>query len=237
MTHDEALTILNDFLNSPERSKDCFNLHQFRGGMVAIHSCPKYVSEADLGFLALGDDEKGVSQWFDDEKIRIAWVTCMNETSEALAMGRFTLKDCYAIEESATAPDEELSHWCDGYLQAYELTEEAWVDACELLASGEFTELDEEHMAFLGLLAVLAEWDQALDENKDPEHLRRSFPVLYATVDEAIIKMHHLAQLLEECFVHSEIESETFVRESAKIGRNDPCPCGSGKKYKKCCLN
>ncbi|NSW92183.1 MAG: SEC-C domain-containing protein [Firmicutes bacterium] len=22
-----------------------------------------------------------------------------------------------------------------------------------------------------------------------------------------------------------------------KIGRNDPCPCGSGKKYKKCCGN
>ncbi|MCS4469756.1 SEC-C metal-binding domain-containing protein [Clostridium botulinum] len=21
------------------------------------------------------------------------------------------------------------------------------------------------------------------------------------------------------------------------MGRNDPCPCGSGKKYKKCCLN
>lgn len=26
-------------------------------------------------------------------------------------------------------------------------------------------------------------------------------------------------------------------RESKKIGRNEPCPCGSGKKYKKCCLN
>jgi uncharacterized protein YecA (UPF0149 family) len=25
------------------------------------------------------------------------------------------------------------------------------------------------------------------------------------------------------------------VRTSAKVGRNDPCPCGSGKKYKKCC--
>ncbi|NLB77381.1 MAG: hypothetical protein GX796_00625, partial [Clostridiaceae bacterium] len=22
---------------------------------------------------------------------------------------------------------------------------------------------------------------------------------------------------------------------STKVGRNDPCPCGSGKKYKKCC--
>jgi SEC-C motif-containing protein len=25
------------------------------------------------------------------------------------------------------------------------------------------------------------------------------------------------------------------VREGPRIGRNDPCPCGSGKKYKKCC--
>ncbi|MCK9996504.1 MAG: SEC-C domain-containing protein [Candidatus Krumholzibacteria bacterium] len=24
-------------------------------------------------------------------------------------------------------------------------------------------------------------------------------------------------------------------REEPKVGRNDPCPCGSGKKYKKCC--
>ena len=24
-------------------------------------------------------------------------------------------------------------------------------------------------------------------------------------------------------------------RKPKKIGRNDPCPCGSGKKYKKCC--
>lgn len=28
----------------------------------------------------------------------------------------------------------------------------------------------------------------------------------------------------------------TYVREAPKTGRNDPCPCGSGKKYKKCCL-
>lgn len=30
---------------------------------------------------------------------------------------------------------------------------------------------------------------------------------------------------------------ETYVRPEPKIGRNDPCPCGSGKKYKKCCLD
>ena len=27
---------------------------------------------------------------------------------------------------------------------------------------------------------------------------------------------------------------KTVRREEPKVGRNDPCPCGSGKKYKKC---
>ncbi|WP_317451590.1 SEC-C metal-binding domain-containing protein [Methylobacter psychrophilus] len=27
------------------------------------------------------------------------------------------------------------------------------------------------------------------------------------------------------------------IRPASKVGRNDPCPCGSGKKYKKCCLH
>ena len=28
---------------------------------------------------------------------------------------------------------------------------------------------------------------------------------------------------------------ETIRRQGPKVGRNDPCPCGSGSKYKKCC--
>lgn len=30
---------------------------------------------------------------------------------------------------------------------------------------------------------------------------------------------------------------EPYVRTETKVGRNDPCPCGSSKKFKKCCLN
>ena len=29
-------------------------------------------------------------------------------------------------------------------------------------------------------------------------------------------------------------EKKPFVREGKKVGRNEPCPCGSGKKYKQC---
>ena len=31
------------------------------------------------------------------------------------------------------------------------------------------------------------------------------------------------------------VSQGTYKREGPKVGRNDPCPCGSGKKYKKCC--
>jgi preprotein translocase subunit SecA len=29
-------------------------------------------------------------------------------------------------------------------------------------------------------------------------------------------------------------KAQPFVRQGQKVGRNDPCPCGSGKKYKQC---
>ena len=49
--------------------------------------------------------------------------------------------------------------------------------------------------------------------------------------------------LPSEKSVHSESDEEKKTTPEAavyhagpKVGRNDPCPCGSGKKYKKCCL-
>ena len=36
--------------------------------------------------------------------------------------------------------------------------------------------------------------------------------------------------------VWDSFENGIFVRDGKKVGRNDPCPCGRGKKYKKCCM-
>ncbi|WP_119395955.1 SEC-C metal-binding domain-containing protein [Salinibius halmophilus] len=37
------------------------------------------------------------------------------------------------------------------------------------------------------------------------------------------------------CGCSSHQQAGTFQRETPKVGRNDPCPCNSGKKFKKCC--
>ncbi|MBR0459479.1 MAG: SEC-C domain-containing protein [Victivallales bacterium] len=45
----------------------------------------------------------------------------------------------------------------------------------------------------------------------------------------------HLGEPIIENLQDLPTKGTPFVREQPKIGRNDPCPCGSGKKYKKCC--
>ena len=54
--------------------------------------------------------------------------------------------------------------------------------------------------------------------------------------DESVRVMQGQGQLPEGAQVPDrESKPETVRRDAPKVGRNDPCPCGSGKKYKKCC--
>jgi len=39
----------------------------------------------------------------------------------------------------------------------------------------------------------------------------------------------------ENVFAEEEEKQKQAPVRVKKVGRNDPCPCGSGKKYKKCC--
>lgn len=237
MSFNATKSILNDFLSSPGRDKDCFDIHQLQGAMTAILSCPKVISDSDLGFLVLGEDVRSEQLWFEDEKIRSAWLTCLNDIDEVLAMDRFSLSDHYPVGDLSISPTEDFSRWCQGYLQGYLLTEEAWQEAYDFLASEDFAEVEDEHMALLSLLSAMADWEQALNDNENPGRLKHSFPLLFQTVNDGVARTHRLAMLLENNRMQFGTSEQTFVRTEEKIGRNDPCHCGSGKKYKKCCLN
>ena len=65
------------------------------------------------------------------------------------------------------------------------------------------------------------------------------FRALY-TANGEFCNHHEVSQFVKEKdgwkFSDGELVGEKpIVREEPKVGRNDPCPCGSGKKYKKCC--
>jgi preprotein translocase subunit SecA len=59
--------------------------------------------------------------------------------------------------------------------------------------------------------------------------------------EPASVRQQQQPQVPKQIFLNRDAESggeeedqETFRRELPKVGRNDPCPCGSGKKYKHC---
>jgi len=56
------------------------------------------------------------------------------------------------------------------------------------------------------------------------------------TVHEQLSGYDHLTAGMDPQAARSTpARPQTIVRDVPKVGRNDPCPCGSGKKYKKCC--
>lgn len=66
--------------------------------------------------------------------------------------------------------------------------------------------------------------------------------VKFNNYDEAQVFMEYLIELIHHTrqwglkgFQIAEKNQEKTVVQQQKVGRNDPCPCGSGKKYKKCC--
>ena len=99
-----------------------------------------------------------------------------------------------------------------------------------------------------------------VEENYDSESVRRAFFELLSESEDAGKKSEYLNQdivreafqtakynplmdsgipeidLMQELMDEALIGAETYVRGYNKVGRNDPCPCGSGKKFKKCCL-
>lgn len=85
-----------------------------------------------------------------------------------------------------------------------------------------------------GLEIVRTEGGQAGDKTGVVE-----FRALYST-NEEFCNHHEVSTFVKEGgdwkFEDGELVGEAPIkREEPKIGRNDPCPCGSGKKYKKCC--
>jgi preprotein translocase subunit SecA len=79
----------------------------------------------------------------------------------------------------------------------------------------------------IGLRAVAQE--QPLVVYKREGHA--SFEALLASIQHDVVRSIYRVGIARE----APQEKKETVPVGKRVGRNDPCPCGSGKKYKKCC--
>jgi hypothetical protein len=90
--------------------------------------------------------------------------------------------------------------------------------------------------AFLADFGVFCQ-EQGIDMNSvsDPAQLQTLNEQWMATPRDAFEGKTPAEVSAENPSLYSFKKVETYRRPEPRIGRNDPCPCGSGKKYKKCC--
>ena len=117
--------------------------------------------------------------------------------------------------------DEDFSTWADGYLAGVDLIDPPWEEEAEA------EDLDNLLFPFLALTGQAKELalDNGEDWMSDVEEAR-----LLTQMREGLAD--HLIEVRRYWF--EKRVPPTVKREGPKVGRNDPCPCGSGRKYKSC---
>ena len=117
--------------------------------------------------------------------------------------------------------------WANGFLRGMELRRTEWAAFLR----------DEEHGGWLVPILALAH-----EHDPDPEMRPYNEPISAEAREKLIvgaaagvtgIYRYFEAQRLVEKHLLDNVSP--FRRSMPKVGRNDPCPCGSGKKFKQCC--
>jgi yecA family protein len=131
--------------------------------------------------------------------------------------------------ESGKGPSQAVRDFCKGYLSGYRWLQRAWD-----LALQDAGDEDREKLvvnATIMACLTLHYSDEKGDAAAMPD---RQLPMQPAKA------WHLLPALLIETggfgLDRQRTAGEPASAVSEKVGRNEPCPCGSGKKYKKCCL-
>lgn len=117
------------------------------------------------------------------------------------------------------------AEWCEGFILGFMFNEEAW----SLLAVGQ-------PKWFTPILRLGT--DEGLDLTKnegDAEKWMNEIEPSLMRIQAYWKEKRGDPPTMPINDDHHHGESVQLVRGSRRIGRNDPCPCGSGKKFKKCC--
>jgi len=127
-------------------------------------------------------------------------------------------------DEQGGEPTISAEEWCIGFSLGVHLRSELWQP---LLDDEEFSGMLAPIVAF----SLEGAWDE-ITEGRNPDTVREDLIALLPTAVQAI---HAYWQPVREKRPPGLIPDSFRLGGSSKVRRNALCPCGSGKKYKKCC--
>lgn len=206
---------LEHYLNAPERADSTMPLDMIQGMFAAVASAPAPIPREKWLAEALGESHRFASDAEQDE-ITGLLARLADETARQLNEGEGF--DFILYGEGA---EEDLASWAEGYLAGVDLSDPPWDEGADQ------DDLDNMLFPFLALTGDAKEIAQEAGEDWMDEAEEAK---MLAEIREGLA--NHLMDVRQFWFDKS--IPPTVKREGPKVGRNDPCPCGSGKKYKNC---
>ncbi len=234
------VSALKAFLSNPHRPDGTLNFEELQGFLFAIASSPETVPPSEWVPLISNDEEIGFDNESETQQILGQIMTLYNEVntsvlkrSDALPFGCEFRADILANFDD----EASMSQWSRGFMIGHDWLIEVWD---EYLPES----LDEECGASVMVLSFFSSRQIAEAYYAEIDHSGRrapgkSFEQFAETIRElfpsALSAYAHLGRSIFEVHMRDADDCAEPAR-STKVGRNAPCPCGSGKKYKKCCF-
>lgn len=230
---------LSEFLDSPKRPEGTMTLHELRGFLWGLASAPVDVDEDEWCPLVFDEEDANFANAHEEENINVLLLALWDEQLTRLEDDDSPLSASEYRWHEAADQRWPLAAWCTGLLKAHYWLEDAWD---ELLAQVVPVETEDglfdiaaEVAGCLDIANVFADVESTLADAIDPAELLVAIPEVAEQLPWMMMNYAECGCLLAE--ILEEAEQEPYQREQPKIGRNDVCFCGSGKKYKHCCLN
>ncbi len=222
---DKELDRLEELLSRSD-SEYAMNLEQVDGFFAALVCGPEIVLPSEYLPEIWGLESDDAAAPFDNiqelgeclDLLLRHW----NNIAETLSSGEMFLP--VLLQD-----DDVLAHandWAQGFMLGIGMRSEAWQELFD----------DQEHQGLLLAILILAN-----EHNPDPKMRPYQKPVSTELREELIAGAAASVKFIDDYFAphrrtaamaHDAIPGRA---KQSKIGRNEPCPCGSGKKYKRCC--
>jgi uncharacterized protein len=198
-------------------------IEQFDGLVAGLLVCPELITPDEWLPIVWGLDEDDPQPAFTDldhaNRVLALVMRYYNDVALTLAERPERYDPLFAIDRGEVL----WEIWIEGFAEAVRLRPDSW---------SKLLDADETSDAMLGLLALI----EVVMKNKElptgfvdelTERAHDLIPEWVVTLND-----HRLARTAPRPAAQPPMPLAASRR---KAGRNEPCPCGSGKKYKKCC--
>jgi len=229
---DDQLDRLEELLSDPALP-EAMRLDEIQGYLCAALSGPQPIAEEEWLADVLGDETLLETEiGHEAAELLRRFATALEEE---LAAGEPPVLLLYGKEDDENGPSDYVP-WCQAYLAGVDAAEEDWFEFLGETEDGEVDEDSGDEISYLDerlfpMMVLTGEAEAAATEHGEDWPGGEERDQIINDCEE------DLAQAVTDIyrFWQAKRGSGTIRREEPKVGRNDPCPCGSGKKFKQCC--